>query len=114
LNGFSGQVFGGGPIVGVVSGSKKEGYREFNHKKKYSEWQFIYDPGTDRGGLLMTPNQPPLVQQQPQNVNGQSTNGPNTSGMNPAVPGMGNPTNPTGITGGSGTPPDPNSPPPQQ
>jgi type II secretory pathway pseudopilin PulG len=54
------QVFGGMPIVGVVSTSKKEGVREFNHKKKYSEWQFIYDPGTDRGGLLMTPNQPPL------------------------------------------------------
>ena len=62
--GFSGQpsgpTFGGGPIVGVVSASKKEGIREFNHKKKYEEWQFIYDPSTDRGGLLSTPNQPPL------------------------------------------------------
>jgi hypothetical protein len=46
--------------VGVVSTSKKEGIREFNHKKKYEEWQFIYDPSTDRGGLLSTPNQPPL------------------------------------------------------
>lgn len=54
------QVFGGMPVVGVVSTSKKEGIREFNKKKKYSEWQFIYDPSTDRGGLLMTPNQPPL------------------------------------------------------
>ena len=57
---LSGQTFGGMPVVGVVSTSKKEGIREFNHKKKYSEWQFIYDPATDRGGLLMTPNQPPL------------------------------------------------------
>jgi type II secretory pathway pseudopilin PulG len=56
----SGPTFGGGPIVGVVSISKKEGIREFNHKKKYEEWQFIYDPSTDRGGLLSTPNQPPL------------------------------------------------------
>ena len=40
----SGPTFGGGPIVGVVSTSKKEGIREFNHKKKYEEWQFIYDP----------------------------------------------------------------------
>jgi type II secretory pathway pseudopilin PulG len=56
----SGPTFGGGPIVGVVSTSKKEGIREFNHKKKYEEWQFIYDPSTDRGGLLSTPNQPPL------------------------------------------------------
>ena len=63
-NGFGGQpsgpTFGGGPIVGVVSTSKKEGVREFNHKKKYEEWQFIYDPSTDRGGLLSTPSQPPL------------------------------------------------------
>ena len=56
----SGPTIGGGPIVGVVSTSKKEGIREFNHKKKYEEWQFIYDPSTDRGGLLSTPNQPPL------------------------------------------------------
>ena len=65
--------------MGVVSASKKEGIREFNHKKKYEEWQFIYDPTTDRGGLLSTPNQPPLQgaggvgnqlgQPQPQNQN---------------------------------------------
>ena len=75
----TGPTFGGGPIVGVVSASKKEGIREFNHKKKYEEWQFIYDPSTDRGGLLSTPNQPPLQgaggvgnqlgQQQQQNQN---------------------------------------------
>jgi type II secretory pathway pseudopilin PulG len=75
----SGPTVGGGPIVGVASTSKKEGIREFNHKKKYEEWQFIYDPSTDRGGLLSTPNQPPLQgaggagnqlgQQQPQNQN---------------------------------------------
>lgn len=58
---LSSTTFGGGPIVGVASTSKKDSIREFNHKKKYNEWQFIYDPGTDRGGLLMTPNQPPLV-----------------------------------------------------
>src|SRR3984957_3363772 len=68
-NNPSGQTFGGGPIVGVVSSAKCpprpvdecEGYREFNHKKKYNEWQFFYDPGVDRGGLIMTPNQPPLL-----------------------------------------------------
>ena len=60
-NQSSNPTFGGGPIVGVVSSSKLETIREFNHKKKYNEWQFIYDPGTDRGGLLMTPNQPPLM-----------------------------------------------------
>jgi type II secretory pathway pseudopilin PulG len=59
-SGFSAQVFGGGPIVGVVSTSKKQSIREFNKKNHYSDWQFIYDPSSDRGGLLNTPAQPPL------------------------------------------------------
>lgn len=54
------QVFGGGAIVGVVSTSKLKTIREFNKKDHYNQWQFIYDPTSDRGGLLMTPNQPPL------------------------------------------------------
>jgi type II secretory pathway pseudopilin PulG len=54
------QTFGGGPIVGVVSASKAESIREFNQKNHYNQWQFIYDPGTDRGGLLNTPAQPAL------------------------------------------------------
>ena len=104
----SGQVFGGGPIVGVLSLNKKETIREFNHKKKYNEWQFIYDPGTDRGGLLMTPNQPPLQPLQPpgtQNGNGQN-GGTTTPGLqnNQNQPANGQPT----------TPSDPNSPPQQQ
>lgn len=69
------QVFGGGGIVGVASTSKAKTIREFNKKNHYNQWQFIYDPTTDRGGLLMTPNQPPLMvnntpdQQQQQNGN---------------------------------------------
>jgi type II secretory pathway pseudopilin PulG len=54
------QVFGGGPIVGVASTSKDKSIRIFNKKDHYNEWQFIYDPTTDRGGLLTTPNQPSL------------------------------------------------------
>jgi len=54
------QVFGGGAIIGVASVSKDKTIREFNKKDHYNQWQFIYDPTTDRGGLLMTPNQPPL------------------------------------------------------
>jgi type II secretory pathway pseudopilin PulG len=57
---LSSRVFGGGPIVGVVSTNKDESIREFNKKKHYDQWQFIYDPATDRGGLLNTPSQPPL------------------------------------------------------
>jgi hypothetical protein len=54
------QVFGGGPIVGVASTSKDKTIRIFNKKDHYYQWQFIYDPTTDRGGLLTTPNQPSL------------------------------------------------------
>ena len=76
----AGRVFGGGAIVGVASTSKKKTIREFNKKDHYNQWQFIYDPTSDRGGLLMTPNQPPLqgaaqIQQQ----NGQ----PGVQGQNP-------------------------------
>jgi len=92
---LSGQVFGGAAIVGVVSTSKKEGYHEFNHKKKYSEWQFVYDPGTDRGGLLMTPNQPPLM---PTAVPGQNAGAPiNNNG------GFGQPGNSSGNGFGNGS-----------
>jgi type II secretory pathway pseudopilin PulG len=51
----------GGPIVGVASVIKKNTIREFNKKKKYNEWQFIYDPVNEpRSGLITTPNQPLL------------------------------------------------------
>jgi type II secretory pathway pseudopilin PulG len=52
------QVFGGGPIVGVASTSKDKTIRVFSKKDHYYEWQFVYDPNSDRGGLLTTPNQP--------------------------------------------------------
>jgi hypothetical protein len=87
----NGQSFGGLPIVGVASTSKNKSIREFNKKDHYNQWQFIYDPSTDRGGLLTTPNQPPLqnavqVQQQPgqQNNNGQNQPGfsPGPGGLN--------------------------------
>ncbi len=54
------QVIAAGPIVGVASVSKKTAIREFNHKKKYNEWQFLYDPTADRGGIITTPYQPAL------------------------------------------------------
>ena len=57
---LSSQTFGGGPIVGVASTSKAQTIREFNHKNHYNQWQFIYDPTMDRGGLITTPAQPAL------------------------------------------------------
>src|SRR2546423_1421343 len=75
----NGQSFGGLPIVGVASTSKDKSIRTFNKKDHYNQWQFIYDPSTDRGGLLTTPNQPPLqnavqVQQQNGQPNGNHEN----------------------------------------
>ena len=55
-----GQVFGGGPILGVASVSKATTIREFNRKNHYNDWLFIYDPSSDRGGLLNAPIQPDL------------------------------------------------------
>jgi hypothetical protein len=74
---LSSTVFGGGPIVGVVSISKKESIREYDHKKKYDQWQFVYDPALDRGGLIKGPNQtlPMFTQNQLQpGQNGQPGN----------------------------------------
>ena len=72
------QVFGGGAIVGVASANKEKTIREFNKKDHYNQWQFIYDPSTDRGGLLMTPNQPPLqMATQNPTQNNQQQNGSN-------------------------------------
>jgi hypothetical protein len=53
----NGQVFGGGPILGVASTSKSKSIREFDHKNHYNDWYFIYDPTLDRGGLLVGPYQ---------------------------------------------------------
>jgi type II secretory pathway pseudopilin PulG len=75
-------VFGGGPIVGVASVSKEKSIRVFNKKEHYYQWQFIYDPSTDTGGLLSTPNQPGL----------QSA----TGGMQPGVPGQATQNSPFG------------------
>ena len=101
----NGQSFGGLPIVGVVSTSKNKSIRVFNKKDHYNQWQFIYDPSTDRGGLLTTPNQPPLqnavqIQQQPGQ---QNTNGVNQPGFSPGPGGM----NP-GMQQPQPNPPEPN------
>ena len=77
------QVFGGAGIVGVASVSKNRTIREFNKKNHYNQWQFIYDPTTDRGGLLMTPNQPPLM------VNGNPNQPQNGTNPGPSTPGFG-------------------------
>ena len=76
------QVFGGTGIVGVASVSKDKTIREYNKKNHYNQWQFIYDPTMDRGGLLMTPSQPPLLGATNANVGNLPLNSP---GMNPGM-----------------------------
>lgn len=57
-----GQTYGGGAIVGVASLSKDPTIRIYNKKKKYDEWQFIYNPIMDQANVLLRgPYQPTTV-----------------------------------------------------
>jgi len=121
---LSQQVFGGGPIVGVVSISKKDGVREFDHKKKYDQWQFVYDPATDRGGLINGPNQtvPMFANKSLQPGQSGQPGQPGNNSPFGSSPGMGNNSSFGGSNnssfGGSNpstpTPPPPSSNPQQQ
>lgn len=78
------QVFGGGPILGVVSTDKGKTIREFCSKSHYKDWLFIYDPASDRGGTLNTPWCPGL------NIPGINTIQPAPAGS-PSPPNTGAP-----------------------
>jgi type II secretory pathway pseudopilin PulG len=107
------QLVASGPIVGVASISKNNTIREFNKKKRYNEWQFLYDPSVDRGGLITTPYQPLL--QTVMNA-GQNNLQPGAAGTSTGTQssfgqsGFGNNSTP----GASTTPVQPVTPPPQQ
>src|SRR5262249_48358765 len=45
----TGQTFGGGPIIGVASNSKKTSIKEFNGETEYDRWLFVYDPRGEQG-----------------------------------------------------------------
>ena len=118
------QLIASGPIVGVASISKKDTIREFNKKKRYNEWQFVYDPAFDRGGLITTPYQPSLqnfgsaVQNnlQPAGTTGQSgfgQSGLGQSGLGQSSFGQSSFGN-NSSSGGSTTPAQPANPSPQQ
>jgi type II secretory pathway pseudopilin PulG len=61
----------GGAIFGVASTSKTKSIREFNHKNRYDQWLFFYDPNRDRGGPINGPT--PLTIQT--NLTGQNGGG---------------------------------------
>jgi type II secretory pathway pseudopilin PulG len=56
--GLSGQVFGGGPIIGVASTSKEKTIREFNSKSHYNDWYFAFDASQVAVGLVVGPWRP--------------------------------------------------------
>jgi len=66
----TGPQFGGGPVVGVASTSKKESIKVLNKKNHYNDWEFVYDPSLD---MTMAGN--------PAALQGQ------TPGQNPLAPG---------------------------
>src|SRR5215472_3411868 len=54
----TGQTFGGGPIIGVASNSKKTSIKEFNGETEYDRWLFVYDPRLEQaqnggGGVIV-------------------------------------------------------------
>jgi len=103
-----GQIIGG-PIIGVASTSKETTIREFNKKKKYKDWMFVYDPAQDLGRLITTPYQPQLQafgSQGPQNANGLNGTSTGTSGFGN---GLGN--SPMGQQNNPTTPTPPSNPP---
>jgi len=46
--GGNGQTFGGGGIIGVESSSPKVAILEWKKKKNFNEWEFWFDPNSDR------------------------------------------------------------------
>ena len=79
--------------MGVASTSKATSIREFNHKNHYNQWQFIYDPTMDRGGLITTPAQPALTTAAP--LQPQNSSNPNSPGNSSSFGGMQSSPSPT-------------------
>jgi hypothetical protein len=99
-NGSSNQPVVGGLIVGVVSTSTKTTIREFNHKNRYNQWLFFYDPAFDRFPEFYGPT--------PIGINPTAMFGPgSTPGQQP--PGSSTP-QPTGSSFGQPQPPQTNVP----
>jgi hypothetical protein len=91
----NGQTFGGGGIIGIESTSPKATILEYKKKKHFNEWEFVYDPASERtqvSGNLGTVGQP-------MSGAGNSVspvNSPGLNGGNPNLPGSSNPGSPNG------------------
>jgi hypothetical protein len=79
----------GGGIAGVASKREQEGIKIYNEKKKYNEWEFVYDVNKARGAAAPppAPAQPAAAttQQQPQQTPPVTTPTPVTP-VTPATP----------------------------
>jgi type II secretory pathway pseudopilin PulG len=104
---MGGQSFGGLGIIGFSPTSQKASILVYKKKKKYSEWEFVYDPLADMFGGGGMPGGP--------QVGGTGL----APGMTPTTPigtGGGGYTPspaPSGSSGGGSASPDPGTPPPQ-
>jgi type II secretory pathway pseudopilin PulG len=79
--GSSGTFGGGGPIVGVGIPVKKDSLIDYHKQKKYSDWEFVYDPQEEllmNGGGIINGG----------NINGTGT-GSNPTGSPSGSPGTG-------------------------
>lgn len=63
----TGPQFGGGPVVGVASTSKKESIKQLNQKNHYNDWEFVYDPRLDLNAMQAV-QQIPGVGNQPNQI----------------------------------------------
>lgn len=73
-----------GGVVGVASLSKEKTIRVFNKKDRYNQWEFAYDPTSDKG-LLQTPRVP-LLQVVVQQMNQDGAPSPGSSPLNSEQP----------------------------
>jgi type II secretory pathway pseudopilin PulG len=107
------QTFGGGPILGVASMSKKKSIRVFADKNHYNDWLFIYMQSADRGGLLKGPFNPNL---QAGNLGGLTPQQMNSgaSGFGSSGSGFGQSGSGSGFGGGQNQNPQPPQPAPTQ
>jgi type II secretory pathway pseudopilin PulG len=87
VGGENGNI-GGGPIVGVASGSTKASIRLFRQQTHYNQWEFIYDPLEDVGNNTGTG-----IAQQPIPIQGNG--GAPGSPLAPSSTGPGSPIGPT-------------------
>jgi len=86
---LGGPQFGGGPVVGVASTSKKASIKELNTKNHYNDWEFVYDPRLDltmAQPLAGVPGQNPLAPGAQAPGMQPGTSSPGVPGMQPTAP----------------------------